>query len=337
MVKLKWFLFLLVLVFTTLLIITYTGFLNKHPAKKIGVLMISDSRYQTFLGLKKGMEDAGFTDNELDYSVKNAENHLDKLDKSIEELLDEEPDVIVTLGGIETLELKEKMESAQLKIPVVFAGMADPKELGVIEDYRSPGTLFTGVNNYHTKISGKRLELLHELIPDLNIVHILYDNTIAASIKSLEETKKAANILGIDIKVWDINGDEYKKNIRKTMNKNDAIMTLLGFRLESLTKEIVDLSNQFNLPVMGTTKYEVEQGFFAAFGTSAYEEGEQSAHFVSLIIQGNTPSEIPVELPDDMRLMVNKELANEMHISLDSDTLHIAEILESRLEGGIKK
>ncbi|UAC48767.1 hypothetical protein K6959_01990 [Bacillus aquiflavi] len=178
--KIKWFIFFLSIM--TISFIFYS-FIEKKadPPIKIGVLLIGENRYEKLAGLKKGLADIGYKDKELTYIVKNANEQQDKLEVMITSLLNKQPHVIVTLGGIETVQLKEKLEKENLYIPVVFAGVAAPKELGLINDYRSPGGQYTGINNYHTSISGKRLELFKELIPSLKRVHLLYDEEIEVS------------------------------------------------------------------------------------------------------------------------------------------------------------
>ena len=134
----------------------------------------------------------------------NANDDEERLEEQIDDLIGTNPDLIVTLGGVETLRLKDKMEKKNIKIPVVFAGLAAPKELGLIDDYRSPGGIFTGINNYHASISGKRLELLTSLVPSIKEVYVIYDSKIDVSELSLKETQSAARELGIPIKPCDV-------------------------------------------------------------------------------------------------------------------------------------
>lgn len=335
--KVKWFLFLLTILFFLLLVLSFSDFYKKEDqTKKVGVLLMGDSREEKYQGLRDGLTDAGFQQNQLMYVVKNAHDQSTVLESSIKKLLAENPDVIVTLGAIETIELKSELSKKDINIPVVFAGMADPIDFGVIKDYSSSSTNFTGINNYHTSMSAKRLELLQELVPNLKRVHIIYDKTIEASIRGLNETKKAAKILNITLIPWDVNNQKYKMKMKEVKQESDAIMTLSSFRLESQTKEIAELSRETQMPVMGISKHEVELGFLASYGTSFYEQGKQSARFVSAILQGNSPTRLPVELPDNIRLMVNKRVAEQLNIRLNQETLHIAEYVhsvQSSLEG----
>lgn len=323
--KTRWFLFFLTILTFTFIFYSSLSF-DKEVPVRIGILMMGEERHEKYIGLTKGLEDLGYDLNNLDFIVK-AANNTTSLEKQIKELLKEDLNLIVTLGGIETTELKREMEKEDKNIPVVFAGVAAPMEIGLIDDYRTPGGNFTGINNYHTSLSGKRLELLCELIPSIKRVLVLYDQDVSVSRLSLEKTKEAADILSITTLPFDVTNPDYKKDIEKAVQKNDAILILPSFRTESLTEEIVALSKNYRIPVMGIYENEVKAGYVASYGTSFFDQGYQSARFVSSILQGNSPSQIPTELPDSVRFLINREVVDELDITIDSHLISIAEFI----------
>lgn len=335
LMKLKWFVFFLCIIVVSS--ITYSFFGEKESTTtKIGVLMVGESRYEKFFGLSKGLQDIGFKETELQFIVKNAHENADKLPVLINSLLNEDPGIIVTLGGIETVRLKTELEKKNIHIPVVFAGVAAPKEVGLIDDFRQPGGMFTGINNYHTIISGKRLELFTELVPNIKRVFVIYDETIDLSLLSLAETRKAAQKLKIEIIPIDMNDPNYKNKIEQNSQMGDGLLILPSYKIEARTEELVEITKENKLPSMALYQHEVENGFLAGHGASFYEQGYQAARYVSAIIQGNSPSEMPVELPDEIRFMVNKEVSDQLGITLNSDWLFNAEIvpLKKEAEGG---
>lgn len=289
--------------------------------------MIGESRIEKLSGLKKGLRDLGYEKTSIEFDVKNASDNEEKLETEIVEMLKNKPDLIVTLGGVETLALKEKMEEHQIKIPVVFAGVAAPKEIGLIEDYRSPGGLFTGINNYHTSISGKRLELFHELVPSIKRFHVLYDQNIKVSMLSFENTKEAAERLSLQILPVNVSDPNFMVHLNRNLQDNDALLMLPGFRIESLTSEIAQFSKEYSVPTMGIYGYEVEEGILASYGVSFKDQGYQAARYVSLIIQGNSPSDIPVELPDTIRFYINQKVEAELGVKLNNELAHIADYI----------
>ncbi|MBS4192190.1 ABC transporter substrate-binding protein [Bacillus sp. FJAT-49705] len=329
--KTKWYFFILTVVTVSVFINNYFS-VHENTPFKVGVLMIGDSRLEKLTGLKKGLKELGYEEDAIDFEVKNAKDNQGLLDNKINELLKKKPDLIVTLGGVETIALKEKMEEQKIRIPVVFAGVAAPKETGIIEDYRSPGGLFTGINNFHTGLAGKRLELFHELVPSVQRFHVLYDKDVEVSVLSLENTIEAAADLSLQILPTNVSDAEFEAKLSQNLQKNDALLILPGFRIESLIKEISQFSKKYKIPVMGIYGDEVEEGFLASYGTSFFDQGYQAARYVSLIIQGNSPADIPVELPDSIRFIVNPKIKDELGIELNNDLMDIADFIDDESE-----
>lgn len=313
------------------IIYAWIGFQEDQPLK-IGIVMIGENRFEKFAGLKAGLDELGFKDKEIHYSVKNANDDEDRLERQIDSLLAEDPALIVTLGGIETLRLKERMDLKKKKIPVVFAGIAAPKELGLIKDYRKPGGLYTGINNYHASISGKRLEMLTSLVPGIKRVHVIYDSKISVSEISLNETKAAAMKLGVPVLPCDASTKGCMEKLVTNVEKHDAILILPSFRIESLTDQIVELTLEKQIPAMGLYDFEAEKGLLASYGASFYSQGHQASRFVSLILQGNEPGDLPVELPDGIRFVINQQTKDSLGISYNQDLLYIADFIHPEVQ-----
>jgi putative ABC transport system substrate-binding protein len=324
--KIKWFFFFLTIVTFSVVLYNYIE-KDDNPPLKVGVIMIGESRYEKFLGLKQGLLDLGYKENEFEFVLKNGKDDDRLLENQIARLLKETPDVIVAMGGIETLELKKQVTDQQLDIPIVFAGIAAPKDIGVIDEYHTPGGQFTGVNNYHTGISGKRLEMLYDLIPSLKRVHVLYDQDIEVSQLSLENTKEAAMKLAIEIVVHPVGGADFLEQFGNSIQNQEGILVLPGFRMESMAEQIVEISRRYQAPTMGIYEHETESGFLASYGATFYSQGYQAARYVSLIIQGNSPSELPVELPDSIQFFINKQVAKELNIPMDHDLIKVANLV----------
>ncbi|WP_079505472.1 ABC transporter substrate-binding protein [Mesobacillus jeotgali] len=331
--KTKWYFFFLTTVAVSAIIYAFLG-VKGEESVQVGVLMIGENRYEKFTGLEAGLKDLGYSPKNIHFIVKNSHDDEELMDQQIDQLLKVEPDLIVTLGGIESLRLKEKMDKKNIEIPVVFAGLAAPKELGLIKDYKSPGGMFTGINNYHASISGKRLEMLTTLVPAIERVHVIYDSKIVVSKLSLEETRKAAGELGVDISPCDASSKECLKTLWALDAEKEGILILSSFRIESLTDEIVRLTTEKKIPAMGLYDFEAEKGLLASYGSSFYSQGYQASRFVSLILQGNKPGDLPVELPDGIRFVVNQQTKDSLGLTYNQDLLHIADLIHPEVQGG---
>lgn len=330
--KKKWF-FNIIFILIAAVLINSAMENSKEAPIKIGILTVGDSRYEKLDGLKDGLRDLGFKQKEIHFLVKNSKGDTQKLQSQIGDLLRIHPNLIVTLGGIETIELKKAMDKNKVKIPVVFAGVASPKEMGIIKENKKPGGQFTGIDNYHSSISGKRLGILHDLIPTIQRVHILYDDDTEISKRGLNKTLESAKELSISVNVWNVGEVNFFPNLEKELKKNDALFILPSFRIESMTDMLVQLANTYRIPTMGIYEHEIKKGFLASYGTSFRDQGYQAARYVSLIIKGNSPGKLPVEMPDNIRFLVNKQEQDVLGIQLNQDLLKIAEFSGTNKKG----
>lgn len=178
--------------------------------------------------------------------------------------------------------------------------------------------------------------MLTSLVPAVDRVHVIYDSKIEVSKLSLEETRNAAGQLGVDINPCDASKD-CLDTLWKSVGRKDAILVLPSFRIESLTDEIVELTTEKKIPAMGLYDFEAEKGLLASYGSSFYSQGYQASRFVSLILQGNKPGDLPVELPDGIRFVVNQQTKDALGITYNQDLLHIADLIHPEVQGGRKR
>ncbi|MEQ6390127.1 ABC transporter substrate-binding protein [Bacillaceae bacterium S4-13-58] len=301
---------------------------QKDKVYQIGVLMTGNSRLEKFRGLEQGLYELGYEKGTFQFDVYNSQDNLKELETLAKEAVQNNPDILVALGAIEALTIKDAMEKQGVSIPVVFAGIAAPKELGLIDDYRNPGGMFTGVDNNHLNLSAKRLELLLNLVPSIERVIVLYDRELDVSVMSLERVKEAAKELDIPIVAFQTIGEpELFENLDHIVKSTDGLMVLPSFHIEALSKEISEFAMEHSLPTMGIFEENIQYGFLAGYGVPFFEQGFQSARLVSLILQGADPSHISVELPDQVKFLINDYVRKQIGVSLDQETSLLADFL----------
>ncbi|UCZ52465.1 ABC transporter substrate-binding protein [Bacillus shivajii] len=321
----------IIIIFIGILIVSFMFYKSEtvveDPRKVIGVLMTGENRLLKLEGLRDGLNKFGYTENQLQFLIKQAEDDARQLDVLAYELLEEEVDMIASFGGIETQVLNEILIEKEKEVPVVFVGMAAPLEVGIIDDFRQPKGNFTGVNNYHMSMSSKRLELFHELLPDLERVVVLYSEGIDISRRSLQVTKEAAEKIDMPILPTNIEEIEDLQKLKEILTSNDGILTMPSFQIEGLTDQIVAVSMEYQIPAMGVYKDDVHAGYLVSYGTSFYGQGYQAARHISLILQGNQPQDIPVELPDQLEFYLNEGMLQELNITINKDLMNFVEIV----------
>lgn len=301
---------------------------SEEETYRIGVLMTGENRLNKLDGLKDGLIDLSYDLKEFEFVVREASDDADRLNDLASQLLEENLDLIVAFGAIEAQTLQNVMAEKNKYKPVVFIGIAAPKEIGLIEDYRRPGGHFTGINNYHSSLSPKRLELFHELIPGMEKIGVIYSHNIEISNMSMDMTKKAAEQLDIDIIPIDISSEKGIEALEDVAPDVDGLLSLPSFQVESYAEEIVSIANEAKIPAMGIYDHEVDMGYLVSYGSSFYEQGYQGARHVSHIIQGNDPGDIPVEVPDKMVFFINKPVSEELGIHMNEDLLELVQFVE---------
>jgi putative ABC transport system substrate-binding protein len=160
----------------------------------------SPETYSVFLAaLRQGLNDAGFVEpRNCRIEFRWAFDQFDRLPALAVELVGKKPAVIVTAGGLQPA-LAAKAATAS--IPIVFASVSDPVELGLVASLNRPGGNITGVDAFLKEVSAKRLELLRELVPHAEVIGVLANPARADASKVTSDIEIAARVLGQKIAV----------------------------------------------------------------------------------------------------------------------------------------
>ncbi|GAW92011.1 ABC transporter substrate-binding protein [Calderihabitans maritimus] len=309
---------------------------EKKPVFRVGVLVSGDARLAKLSGLKEGLKTYGYYEGEnVHFIVKNARYSRERVFPMARELVALHPDVIVAAGGIEAE--AAKLATEKTEIPVVFMGVASSVETGLVKSLRNPGANITGVDNFHVELTGKRLEFLQKLLPEVRKVIILYDPIVRPTPFSLQKAQEVAEKLGILPHLVAVNSRQELGKILSPVNNHevDAILILPSFNLESATHQLVEFSFQKKIPVIGVYAEEVEQGYLASYGVSFHSQGFQAARLVAKVLRGQDPAGIPVELPEDLRLVVNLSTARVLGLNISPFGLSYADVILDRKQEGV--
>lgn len=317
MKKTVWVVGSILLVSLLLLTLLSSTPVKKPPLTKIGILLANDLRQAKIEGLESGLKTLGYENEEdITYQVLNAQNDLAKLPVLAANLIEARPNVLVAAGAVEAQSLKTLTAKMSSPLPVVFLGALSPTELGLVGSTAHPGGNITGLNNYHLELTPKRLELLHRLLPSVHKVAVLGDTRVPFFVETQKSIHDVAEKFALTINTYTVSTPEEGAQVIGQMSQDriEAALLLPGFFLETSTKQIVDLAIQKNIPVFGVYPGDVEQGCLASYGVSYKDQGEQSAHLITKILQGESPGDIPVETPDKLVFAVNLQTARRLGI-----------------------
>lgn len=301
---------------------------SQEQPYKVGILVANDLRLVKVEALKLRLEELGLKEGEkIDYFIENANNDLAKLPSLGKKLLQNEPDVLVASGAVEALNLKELTIGQDSPTSVVFMGTLSPSVIGLVKDTLHPDNNLTGLNNYHYELTPKRLELFHRLLPRIKKVAVLGDTRVPFFEQTQEDLLEASDKMGLELSTYTITSLEEIQQVFQRIQeaKEEGIVLLPGFFLESYTEEIVQYALTLKIPVFGVYPQDTVDGCLASYGTSNWSQGDQAANMVYKVLQGQKPRDIPVETPDQIIFSVNLKTAEELRITPSQAVLSLAD------------
>ena len=248
-----------------------------------------------------------------------AEGRADRLAGLAAELVRLKVDVIVTSGPPATLSAKD----ATRTIPIVMASDADPVGSGVVASLARPGGNITGLSTLAPEISGKRLELLKEIVPKLSRVAVLASSTTPGNAHQLKETELAARALGVQLQYLDIRG---AKDIdpafrAATKGRADALLVLQSPVFINERTQLAELAVKNRLPTMYDRREFVDDGGLICYGTNYTDLSHRAATYVDKILKGAKPADLPVEQPTKFEFVVNLKTAKQIGLTIPPNVL----------------
>ncbi len=217
-------------------------------------------------------------------------------------------------------------QRATSRIPIIFAGVVDPLEAGLVQSYARPGGNITGVTDLQFELDPKRLEVFREVIPGLKRVLFLYAADDAYSMKTARAYRDAAHRLGIELVEQMVRTEEEvrttlaqvrKDKIDGILQPQSLLLNIAGFALEASVQQAI--------PVMFGGAWWVERGALASYGADYYQTGRQAARLVDKIIKGANPAEIPVEVNQKIEFAINLKTAKALGLTIAPEVLYRAD------------
>ena len=236
------------------------------------------------------------------------------------ELVHLKVNVIVTGGSTATRPAKE----ATVSIPIVMTQDSDPVGNGFVASLARPGGNITGLSNFAPELSGKRLELLKEIVPRLSRVAILGTSAVPGNAQLLKETELAAATFGVKIQYLDILRPKDIENAFRAASggRADAILMLVrGPVVTPHRKEIADLAAKKHLPVIYSGAEYVEDGGLISYGVNLPDLDRRAAIYVDKILKGANPADLPVEQPTKFELIINLKTAKQIGLTIPPNVL----------------
>jgi putative tryptophan/tyrosine transport system substrate-binding protein len=276
----------------------------------------------------QGMRDLGYVEGKtVAFEWKWGEDRTEGLPQLAEELVRLDVDAIVTGGTPAAKALKNATQT----VPIVMAIIGDPVAVGLVQSLARPGGNATGFSIVAPDLSGKRLQLLKEIIPGLSSVAVISTVTNPQAPIELKETQAAAKTLDIVLHSIQVSNEVSVESAFDAIKQASAqaVIVLTDAILYSQRNKIASLAAANRLPGMYHARGFVEAGGLISYAPSDTDLFRRAATYVDKILKGANPGDLPIEQPTKFELVINLKTAKALGITIPSSLLATAdEVIE---------
>jgi putative tryptophan/tyrosine transport system substrate-binding protein len=284
----------------------------------IGILAsVSPGPYAPFIGaIKEGLQQIGYVEGRnVAIEYRWAEGQYNRLPQQAAELVDRGVAVIILVGGGPTT---AAAKTATATIPIVFISGDDPVKSGAVGALNRPGGNVTGVSLLTVAIEAKRLQLLHELVPNVAVVAALINQHNPQADVQVQELQGAARTLGLQVEVFKASSpSEIDTAFTNMVQQRAGAVVVAGDAFFNSRKEqFVVLAARHALPTISTFREFAAAGGLMSYGTSLADGYRQTGVYAGRILKGEKPAEIPVQQAVKVELVINLQTAKTLGISI---------------------
>jgi putative ABC transport system substrate-binding protein len=269
--------------------------------------------------LRDGLAARGYTEpGTLKIEERFADYKSDRIPSLVQELEQQRVEIIVTHAAA-TL----PVATGQHHVPVVYELSADPPSLGLAADLAHPLHNATGVSLMLVEMNGKRLELLHEIAPQVTRVAVIANPLHSGMQLERDDFEAKGKQLGINVSFFPTpNRAELDQALTRLADESpQALVAFSDAFIVDNKNYIINFAMSRRLPVISGWAVMAETGALCTYGPRLVDSYRRTAYFVDRIIKGSTPAELPIERPSVFELVVNLNSAKTLGITIPSSVL----------------
>ena len=222
-----------------------------------------------------------------------------------------------------TTSVATAVKNATSQIPVVFSVGSDPVASGLVESFGKPGGRLTGVQYSTTDLTGKRLEILKEIIPKLSRVVTFYNPNNRMALEAATLARQAGQQFGVQlIERHATSVEELRQRLEALKAREvDAYFYTTDGMVTSHAQLVIDMATSKKLPTMFSEQSVVAMGGLASYGQNFYEIGRLTAKYVQKVMTGAHPQDLRVETVDRFELIINLKTAKQIGLTIPPNVL----------------
>jgi putative ABC transport system substrate-binding protein len=263
------------------------------------------------------------------YEWRHAEGHFERLPNLARELIALSPQALLVATTPAVVAAKAALAST---LPIVIVSVADPVGTGLVQSLAHPGGNITGITNITAELTGKRLQILKEMVPAATRIAVLMNPDDPNAASQLHYAEVAARELNVEL--------HPALNIRGAADLETAFVAAVAANASAAIRFVDPLSNllaeptaaaemKYRLPVIHAFRQSAVAGSLASYGTDLLGQFRQAADLMDKILKGAKPADMPVEQPTRFELVVNMKTANALGLTVPQSILARAdEVIE---------
>ena len=279
---------------------------------RVGLLRVGPPPPTFIEPFRQGLRELGHVEGQtlvLEYGLAKT---VAELPQVAADLVGRRADVLVASGTPSVLPAKQ----ATGTIPVVFVAAIDPVAAGVVASLARPGGNVTGVSAVHADVTGKRIQLLKELLPRVSRVALLVRANSPATPQYVKEAEQAARALGTDLQVVSVREARDLEAAFGATQGAQAVLQVDDALLTTQRVQIAELALKHRLPTVAGLAETVEAGGLLSYGPHYGDLYRRAATQVHKILRGARPADLPVEQPTTFELVLNLRTARALGLTV---------------------
>jgi len=281
------------------------------------------------VAFRQGLHENGYVEGQnLAIEYRWAEGRADRLPALAADLVGRHVDLITTVGGTPAALAAKNATST---IPIIFFTGNDPAATGLVASFNRPGGNLTGVAVMATELMPKRLELLHELVPQAREIALLVNPTIPATEGVIKDMQEAASSKGVQLPVVKASTEIEIETAFATLIQLQAAALVVSVDsfFTNQREQLVALAARYAIPAIYSGRDFAAPGGLITYGTRNTAAFRELGAYAGKILKGAKPADLPVQQPTTFELVVNLKTAKALGLTIPPSILARAdEVIE---------
>jgi putative ABC transport system substrate-binding protein len=295
----------------------------------IGLLTAANLNFDQFKAVQKGFNETGYVEGRnLAIIYRSADSQFDRLSMLAADLVDRKVSVILAIGGPVPA---RAAKAATSEIPIVFAYGGDPVSDGLVASLNRPGGNVTGVTFIGTMLTTKKLELLREIVPGVTDIGLLINPAGTLAETQIKDMKAAVHGFGQRLHVANVSSQSEFDAAFAAIGQAKVGALVVGTDpiFAGTRGQLIALAARYKIPTIYSIREYAKAGGLISYGASLTDAWRQAAVYVSRILKGQKPADLPVLQPTKFELVINLKTAKAIGLTVPPHLLSRAnEVIE---------